>query len=174
PFSPASVRGEHRPDSGGSGLGYEVAPRSFFPGGEVVKGNTDNSGPQSRSLSEAEREALFKRSPLGPHAPHLPGGRGAGREGRLVLRGLPHSLVGGGGGGKKANASATSDAERPLSFPQDHGGVRFLAPVHAAPGAARLVSGTRVGQRGTLPHPPRQDRARADARSRVHQQTWQA
>src|SRR5207247_8339977 len=31
PFSPASVRGEHRPDSGGSGLGYEVAPRSFFP-----------------------------------------------------------------------------------------------------------------------------------------------
>ena len=26
-----------------------------------MKGNTDNSGPQSRSLSEAEREALFKR-----------------------------------------------------------------------------------------------------------------
>jgi len=26
-----------------------------------VKGNTDNSGPQTRSLSEAEREALFKR-----------------------------------------------------------------------------------------------------------------
>ena len=26
-----------------------------------MKGNTDNSGPHTRSLSEAEREALFKR-----------------------------------------------------------------------------------------------------------------
>jgi DNA replication protein DnaC len=34
---------------------------AFFSGGEVVKGNTDNSGPHTRSLSEAEREALFKR-----------------------------------------------------------------------------------------------------------------
>jgi DNA replication protein DnaC len=39
----------------------EGKPRVFFPGGEVVRDSANNSGPQSRSLSEAEREALFKR-----------------------------------------------------------------------------------------------------------------
>jgi len=61
PLLPASVRGEHRPDSGARGWGTRSRREAFFPGGEVVKGNTDNSGPQSRSLSEAEREALLKR-----------------------------------------------------------------------------------------------------------------
>ena len=42
------------------------------------------------------------------------------------------ALFGRRGGGKEANASAASDAQRPLSFSQDHGRVRFLAPVHAA------------------------------------------
>src|SRR5262249_7514 len=37
------------------------AENLFSQGGEVVRDSTDNSGPQSRSLSEAEREALFKR-----------------------------------------------------------------------------------------------------------------
>ena len=41
--------------------GTRARRESFFPGGEVVRDSTDNSGPQSRSLSQVEREALFKR-----------------------------------------------------------------------------------------------------------------
>ena len=41
--------------------GTSARGEAFFPGGEVVKGAHDNPVAQSRSLSEAEREALFKR-----------------------------------------------------------------------------------------------------------------
>jgi DNA replication protein DnaC len=41
--------------------GTKASRQLFFSGGEAVNGTRDSSVPQSRSLSEAEREALFKR-----------------------------------------------------------------------------------------------------------------
>jgi hypothetical protein len=60
PLPVRGVQGAAR-DGGGSACRDEGQPRVFFPGGKAVRDNTDHSGPQSRSLSQAEREALFKR-----------------------------------------------------------------------------------------------------------------
>jgi hypothetical protein len=51
-------------------VGTKASRHSFFSGGEAVGGTADQSVPQGRSLSEAEREALFKRLHLA-HMRHI-------------------------------------------------------------------------------------------------------
>ncbi|MGO8790406.1 MAG: IS21-like element helper ATPase IstB, partial [Terriglobia bacterium] len=61
PSPPRGIEGGAAPATAEARVsGTSARGEAFSPGGEVVNGTNDNPVAQSRSLSEAEREALFK------------------------------------------------------------------------------------------------------------------